>query len=79
MIQQLLLRAGAPHRAAADEERIDVQKRSRAAGCDLVGLLVSNELWKYRVRYSWSDREKRRRNELKAMEQRLLNLDAAGE
>ena len=69
----------ARHRAGAEAERRDVQKRSKAAGCDLTGLLVSDGRWKYRVRYSWSDREVRRRNQLKAMEQRLRNLDAAGE
>ncbi len=69
----------ARHRAAADAERKDVEQRSQAAGCALVGILVSDGLWEWRVQYSWSDQEVRRRSELKAMEQRLRNLDAAGE
>ncbi len=58
-----------------------MKKRSQAAGCDLEGILVSDSgvFWKCRGKYFWSGRELRRRGELKVMEQRLRNLDAAGE
>ena len=58
-----------------------MEKRSRAAGCELKGILVlDGPHWNdYRVKYSWSHMERNRRNEIKAMELRLRDLDAAGE
>ena len=68
----------ARHRNAADEERIDVEQRSKAAGSGLQGRLVSNPTGagNFRAEYSWTHQEADRRRDIKALEQRLHNLGA---
>ena len=68
------------HREEASAERLDVERQSRAAGCALDGLLVSNSTdtrtAKYRAMSSWTFEERNRRRNLKAIELRLRKLGA---
>jgi hypothetical protein len=66
------------HRKEADAERRDVELRSRAAGCQLNGILISNsdntQTAQYRAKYFWTHGEIQRRKFLKAIELRLHKL-----